>query len=1263
MQYENKNDLVTHVFGRGQDGSKVHKKISDTYPYLFVEEDEFEAARLEANNAKQDVLDWNSGFESYDNVPLVQIVLTDPDAMSDVRNTFMGHTYESDLVFERRCSADYNLAGYVRTPKDQYIGSDQIESVDESEVDPISPRGMVIDIEVKVPDEFYQEFAEEAPNEVTAITSYDTYDDEYTLFCYDPELIVNPGEIRGFIEDNWDGHDEFDRLTDIDIQFKRFGNEKNMLKAFIEEVQRVEPDYMTGWNYVDFDHEYLYNRIDDLLGYEVNDLSPIAQTGGYQTETYVQGIPAIDMMTAYCDKLVYGKLKSRSLDYVTKDALGVGKIEGDDNAWDANRTKFMAYNIVDVQLCVEMDEQYDILEFWYQLADICAIPPYEVGSTMKECEGYLFKHRENDEILPDTEDDKEMDTISGGFVMPPSDGVEEYVGVFDLKSLYPSSMITCNISKETMTYDLQEADIIVPDMPLNYEDVPGDKITQNDIGWELGEGACVGFNLDQQGIMPKYLSLLFKNREDKKSKRNSADKDSKEYNVFDMQQRAIKVVMNSMFGVSDHPYFRLSEDGLGAAITSVSRFVSWIGIQTIENEGYNVKYGDSVTGDTEVVCRVDDKVFETEIENIPFEETESGKDRTVVDKLEVLSVDQNGNQVFRPVKEAIRHRTDKQLYEIELSNGESLKVTEDHSLLKWDDKGIQTLSPKTLKVGQSIPVCNDRVSSLRERVQGTEFSFESTRFECGEVQEEVSGGSYNLPRNKGKEIQDSKAVVAGRGLQGEDSSISQEERSVEQGVDRRGDAREDRRREVRGVDQKTVQECKADVSKQSRVIGAETSRCKSSSKRSNVSTGERLSGSFRIEESELYERARDSVGEMESRLQGPWSANIPRRMLVACMSEMWARAGQRDTEVQCRTRRAGEPVVGSNRTRVCENLGARDKSEGSEYGIAGSAEVVSIEKIDTDEEWVYDLSVEDTETFVANGVYVHNTDSLMVSLLQNPDVEDGLETEEYVEYMEELESDINSQLVTVADRIGVPDEHPYFLDTLHGTDRHLWVYEAEKLYRRFLQTGAKKRYAGNIVWKEGKYVDDTDVSGFETVKSDSASITQDVQEEFIERVLEGQQYEELTEFIQEKVNGLESLSYPLEYVGFPSSLNKAPEDYPNMPVKRATLYSNEHLGYDWKSGDDPWLVYVDKTPRNLPSTDVIAVSWQDEDIPNGFEIDMAKHLDKSIRGPLQSIIDSMEFTWVELKTGKKEQAVIGMGGDEVSFNEDGETVDPFANID
>jgi DNA polymerase elongation subunit (family B) len=877
------NKLVTHVFGRSDNGQSIHKKIEDAVPYIFVSKEEFDPSVLKRHDEiASQILDWQDGYQSYDGVDLVQVVVKEHTVVRELKNTFKT-TYEGDLNFVRRCTADYSLSGYVRTPSKTNVSVTDIERIGEEEAGYIEPRGLFVDIEVIPPDHFYEEFASDAPNEVTAITAYDNYEKAYTLFCLDPDLQVEAENIRGYIESNWEGYEDYDHITNETVHFKRFGNEKNLLKAFSEYVASRDADYMTGWNYVNFDHEYLFNRMSDVIGWEIKEMSPLNWVGGYKTETYISGVPAIDMMQAYADKLVYGNLKSKKLEYVARDALGVGKISGGDNKFEGNRTKYMAYNIVDVQLCVELDRKFGVMDFWFMLADVCAIPPYDVGSAMREVDGFLFKHRESDEILPSVTE-KEMNTISGGFVMPPSNGLKDWVGVLDLKSLYPSSIITCNISKETMTTDPAKADIIVPDMPLNYEQVAGNEIREQDIGWRLGEGACIGFSLEKEGIMPKYLKLLFKNREEMKQKRDEYDPGSREYDMFDMRQRAIKVVMNSFFGVSDNPYFRLSADGLGAATTSVSRFVSWVGIQIIKEQGYDVRYGD--------------------------------------------------------------------------------------------------------------------------------------------------------------------------------------------------------------------------------------------------------------------------------------------------------------------------------------------------------------------------------------------TDSLFVSLTDREGVSKTLDVDDYVDMMTALEDAINNNLHVIADRIGVPKSHPYLSDDMHGTSRHLWVYEAEKLYRRFLQTGAKKRYAGNIVWKEGKMVDDTDVSGFETVRSSSAAITQDIQQEFIERLLDGEKYDSLSEFVREYVRGVEEEEYDLEYIGFPSVLNKAIEKYPNMPVKRATLYSNEHLGYDWGVGDDPWLVYVDSVPHGLPDTDVIAVEWTDESLPNGFTIDTKHHLEKSIRKPLQAIIDGMDFTWRELKTGLKEQAIVGTGdSNEIVFNEEGGVKDPFADIE
>jgi replicative DNA polymerase I (EC 2.7.7.7) len=71
---------------------------------------------------------------------------------------------------------------------------------------------------------------------------------------------------------------------------------------------------------------------------------------------------------------------------------------------------------------------------------------------------------------------------------------------------------------------------------------------------------------------------------------------------------------------------------------------------------------------------------------------------------------------------------------------------------------------------------------------------------------------------------------------------------------------------------------------------------------------------------------------------------------------------------------------------------------------------------------------------------------------------------------------------------------------LHA-DTHYFSIKFEKIYARFFQAGKKKRYAGRLVWKEGKDADQIDIVGFETKRSDTPQITKAVQGKVMEMIL------------------------------------------------------------------------------------------------------------------------------------------------------------------
>jgi DNA polymerase elongation subunit (family B) len=269
-----------------------------------------------------------------------------------------------------------------------------------------------------------------------------------------------------------------------------------------------------------------------------------------------------------------------------------------------------------------------------------------------------------------------------------------------------------------------------------------------------------------------------------------------------------------------------------------------------------------------------------------------------------------------------------------------------------------------------------------------------------------------------------------------------------------------------------------------------------------------------------------------------------------------------------------------------------------------------------------------------------DTDSLLMSLLDHSAMDaESINDLKAATVLEEVNETVNNGLSRVADDVGLPDTHPYIEPDMHGTDRHLWMYEPEKVYRRFLMTGAKKRYAGSIVWKEGKFVDNIDITGYDFERANTPEISKQVQREIIERVLRAESFESLSEYVGTQIDRLENIDAPLRTFAFPGVLNKPPSEYPNRPIKRATTYSNRHLRHDWGEGDSPWYVYVDETPMSKPNTDVIAVSWDRQDLPTGFQLDAEKHIEKTIRGPIEDIVDVVGYSWSELRTGRQEQSV------------------------
>ncbi|AFK18548.1 DNA polymerase [Haloferax mediterranei ATCC 33500] len=267
-----------------------------------------------------------------------------------------------------------------------------------------------------------------------------------------------------------------------------------------------------------------------------------------------------------------------------------------------------------------------------------------------------------------------------------------------------------------------------------------------------------------------------------------------------------------------------------------------------------------------------------------------------------------------------------------------------------------------------------------------------------------------------------------------------------------------------------------------------------------------------------------------------------------------------------------------------------------------------------------------------------DTDSVMLEL--GPDVS----TEEAIEQSFEIEEHINAA-------------YDDFAQEALDAGEHRFQIEFEKLYRRFFQAGKKKRYAGHIVWKEGKDVDDIDITGFEYKRSDIAQITKEVQKNVIDMIVHGQDTEDIKEYLHDIITDFQSGNLPLEEAGIPGGIGKRLTAYetPTAHV-RGAQYANAFLGTNFGRGSKPKRVYLKKVHpswfRKLEDgdfdpqmddlyrdfkrdPDVICFEYADQ-IPDEFEVDWDTMLDKTLQGPISRVIEALGMSWDEVKSGQEQ---------------------------
>jgi len=475
--------------------------------------------------------------------------------------------FESDIPIETRVLID------------MYGDSDEVSQ---------GHRELFFDIEVEVTDGFPD--WRKSENKITAIALYDKVMDKYSCF------------VLGNVPN-----------TDVVESFK---SEEELLQRFYQKYLEINPTILSGWNSDGFDIPYLYNRTERVMGKQIaNTLSPIGQAyyNERQDRYKIAGVSCLDYLKLY-RLFTYTQQSSYRLDYIGKLEVGLGKIEYEgtlQDLYENDINKYIEYNLNDVKIVKKLDDKLKLIDLVRGVGHLGHVPYEDIYFSSRYLEGAMLVYMKKLGVIApnkDLESRKEMDSgvkFTGAYVKDPKPGRHNWVFDLDLTSMYPSVIMSLNISPEmkigkvngwnakefikgvSKTYSLEKNGKVQGHM--NNEELKN-LFEKNKMS--ISSNGIIYRN-DKKGLIPVLLEKWFNERVEYKNlmKKHGNEGNTEKYEYFKRRQHVQKIVLNSLYGVLGLPVFRFYDiDNAEATTTTGQDLIKFT--ERIANKYYNDKLGD-----------------------------------------------------------------------------------------------------------------------------------------------------------------------------------------------------------------------------------------------------------------------------------------------------------------------------------------------------------------------------------------------------------------------------------------------------------------------------------------------------------------------------------------------------------------------------------------------------------------------------------------------------------------------------------------------
>lgn len=377
-----------------------------------------------------------------------------------------------------------------------------------------------------------------------------------------------------------------------DTQYMYCATEEELFKQFVNFWEQRDIDIITGWNIEQFDLPYLINRMNKVLGDEFTKrLSPWKRVRcsdrmykkrlEYSTE--ILGVSVLDYMNLY-KKYMPIRQESYSLGHIAQVELGTTKLDHSEfetfnEFWQKDWNKFTRYNIIDTTLIKGLDDKLKLIQVVLTMAYEAKINYEDVSSPVKLWDAIIHNHLlDQDIVVPQQAIEKSGIPLDGAYVKEPVPGWYKNVASIDATSLYPSEIITNNVSPETY----------VGNCGAGIEDFLSNRTIDVDSKYIVTPCGAV-YSREKQGVLPAVVIKYMAMRKDSKTEmlrleqeyEDTKDESLKDrISALDNLQYAIKIAMNSLYGATANKFFRFYKHDHAASITLSGQYM----LRTLEEK-------------------------------------------------------------------------------------------------------------------------------------------------------------------------------------------------------------------------------------------------------------------------------------------------------------------------------------------------------------------------------------------------------------------------------------------------------------------------------------------------------------------------------------------------------------------------------------------------------------------------------------------------------------------------------------------------------